>query len=91
MVQPNALAYASGFNKNIHVQCIDDEKSHTVVEFTTHSDFESYLMLLALGNWVRYSDQRSKKPGFLQLCSTDRDESIMAALKRLPILFERKA
>ena len=31
-------------NKNIHAQCIDDEKAHTVVGIaTTHSDFKKIL------------------------------------------------
>ena len=61
-------------NKNIHAQCIDDEKAHTVVGIaTTHSDFKkSFRMLPELRNWVPYSDPRSKKSVFLQSCSTDR-------------------
>ena len=80
-------------NKNIHAQCIDDEKSHTVVGIaTTHSDFKEILPNVAgAGKLGSVFGSRSKKSVFLQSCSTDRDESITDALRRLRMLFERKA
>ena len=69
-------------NKNIHAQCVDDEKSHTVVGIaTTHADFKEILPNVA---------GAEKKLAFPLLFSIDLEGSTMDALKRLRILFEKK-